>query len=77
MTTKTLTITEDAYHLLADRKLEKESFSEEIKRLLSKKKRANLSAFFGALSGETGNALEKAVEEGRKLHRRARARRAQ
>lgn len=57
MTTKTLTIMEDAYGLLLDNKLENESFSEEIRRLLSKKKARNLSDFFGLISDEEGEAV--------------------
>ena len=59
MATKTLTITEDAYDLLVRNKLDDESFSEEIKRLFTDKKRKPLSDFYGAWSKETG---EKAME---------------
>ena len=41
MGTKTLTIIEDAYNLLFDNKMENESFSEEIRRVLSKKNQEN------------------------------------
>jgi predicted CopG family antitoxin len=49
MTTKTLTITEDAYNLLQEKKLKKESFSELITRLLSKKQAKEIKDFFGIL----------------------------
>lgn len=50
MSTKTLTIMEDAYKLLIDNKLEKESFSEEIRRIILKKNKKKLIDFFGILS---------------------------
>ena len=59
MATKTLTITEDAYNLLVQNKLDDESFSMEIKRLLSFKPRRPLTDFLGVLSDETG---KKALE---------------
>ena len=59
MTTKTITIMDDAYNLLADHKLENESFSEEIRRVLSKKKTKKLSDFFGLLSKEVGEPMIK------------------
>jgi len=65
MTTKTLTIMKDAYNLLLDNKLENESFSEEIRRILSKKSK-KLSDFFGVLSKETGNSMMKDLERIRK-----------
>ncbi len=63
MATKTLTITEDAYGLLKQYKAEEESFSEEILRLLSKKRKKNLSAFFGILSDNDGKAMLKDLEK--------------
>lgn len=57
MTTKTLTIMEDVHRLLLENKLENESFSEEIRRLLSKKKARKLSEFFGLISDEGGEAM--------------------
>ncbi len=59
MTTKTLTIMEDAYNLLADNKLEDESFSEEIRRVFSTKKAKKLSDFFGILSEKEGEEMLK------------------
>lgn len=73
MATKTLTITENAYHLLSGAKLKDESFSEEITRLFSQKRRRPLSDFFGIISEEEGEDmlrnLSKRKEEQIKLHR--------
>lgn len=70
MVTKTLTITEDAYGLLAESKLESESFSEEIRRIMGEKKSKSLMDFFGVLSEEEGDdilmVLEKKRDENRK-----------
>ena len=66
MSTKTLTIMEDAYRLLADNKLEDESFSEEIRRVFSKKKTKKLIDFFGILSKETGEAMKRDLKRIRK-----------
>jgi len=66
MVTKTLTIMEDSYRLLAGNKLEGESFSEEIRRVFSKKKAKKLSDYFGVLSRETGNRMVKDLERIRK-----------
>ena len=68
MATKTLTITEDAYDLLVENKMESESFSEEIRRLLSKRKRRKLSDFFGILSKEEGSAMIHDLEKIRKAN---------
>lgn len=58
MVTKTLTITEDAYNLLAERKLENESFSQEIKRLLSDKKKGDLNEYFGLISEDLAESIQ-------------------
>jgi len=63
MATKTLTITESAYDKLASEKKENESFSMIIER---KFKKYNLLDMAGALSKESGEALEKAIKENRK-----------
>lgn len=68
MVTKTLTITEDAYGLLKNNKLESESFSEEIKRLLSPGKKRNLSDYFGILSEEEGAKIELALKKKRAIN---------
>lgn len=57
MATKTLTVTEDAYYLLAEKKLEKESFSEEITRILSKTSTKTLRDFFGILSDKEAEGM--------------------
>ncbi len=57
MATKTLTVTEDAYNLLAGKKLEDESFSEEITRLLSNTKTKTLRDFFGILSDKEAEGM--------------------
>ena len=67
MTTKTLTIMEDAYTLLLDNKLENESFSEEVRRILSKKKLRKLSDFFGILSEKEGEEILIELEKSRKI----------
>ena len=59
MATKTLTITEDSYTLLADNKLENESFSQEITRLLTKRNRRSLGDYFGILPEKLGDAMLK------------------
>lgn len=63
MTTKTLTIMEDAYKLLKEHKLENESFSEEIRRIMSKKRGRKLSEFFGILSDKEGEDMLKDIEK--------------
>ena len=57
MVTKTLTITENAYNLLSGAKLKDESFSEEIMRLFTQKRRRPLSDFFGIISEEEGQGM--------------------
>ena len=65
MATKTISITEDAYDILKTKKESTESFSEVIVRLAGKQK---LSSFYGVLSKESAEALEKAIAESRKKH---------
>ena len=67
MAVKTITVTEEAYHALARMKEKDDSFSRVILRVA---KRKPLSSFFGVLSKEAGEELEKNVRETRKLHRR-------
>ncbi|MAG73363.1 antitoxin [archaeon] len=66
MATKTLTITENAYNALKERKLEDESFSQEILRLLTTQKRP-LSDFFGILSEEEGERALNVINRMREL----------
>jgi len=67
MATKTLTIMEDSYSLLLNNKLEGESFSEEIRRVFSEKKKRSLKDFFGILSEEEGDAMMKGLELSREI----------
>lgn len=70
MATKTISITEDAYKILERNKKENESFSKVIVREMGKKGNVKkLREFFGILSKEAGDALEKSIFESRKLHR--------
>jgi predicted CopG family antitoxin len=65
MTTKTITIMEDAYDLLARAKLPDESFSDTIRRTLNAKK-GDLTPFFGRWEKGTAEEAEKAMRESRK-----------
>ena len=67
MATKTITIMEDAYKLLLDSKIEDESFSDEIRRILSQKRKKSLKDFFGILSEEEGEAMMKGLERSRNM----------
>ena len=57
MATKTLTITESAYHLLRGYKLEEESFSEEITRLLTNRNKRTFKDLFGLVTEDIGNKM--------------------
>ncbi|MBS3106777.1 antitoxin VapB family protein [Candidatus Woesearchaeota archaeon] len=57
MATKTLTITEDAYDLLAQKKLRGESFSQTIRRVLEPRRKRPLEDFFGIISDKEGEAM--------------------
>ena len=65
MATKTISITEEAYERLKYKKNERESFSEVINRITNKR---NLTDFFGILSREEADLLEKTIEKNRKTH---------
>ncbi len=65
MGTKTISITDEAYGIMKSRKDARESFSEAIIRLSGKKR---LSSFYGVLSKESANLLEKNIREMRKKH---------
>jgi len=65
---------DDVYGMLVDNKLEDESFSDELRRILSKKRTKKLSDFFGILSEEEGAGMLEDLEmiraENRKLLRK-------
>ncbi len=67
MATKTLTITEEAYNLLASSKLNDESFSEGIKRVLSSKKKKSLADLFGILSNEEAEEMRRDLHNVREV----------
>jgi predicted CopG family antitoxin len=66
MSTKTISITDEAYSILKSRKVGSDSFSEVIVKLAGKRK---LASFFGALSKESADALEKSIKENRTMHK--------
>tara|TARA_Y100000310_G_scaffold345846_1_gene471132 strand:+ start:26111 stop:26344 length:234 start_codon:yes stop_codon:yes gene_type:complete len=63
MATKTLTIMEDVYQLLVDNKQKEESFSDELRRILSKKKSKHLRDFLGIISKEEGDLMLKDLDK--------------
>lgn len=69
MGTKTISITDDAYRRLLSLKKDSESFSMIIERITGK---IMLDNFFGVLSGESADRLERLIEDNRnktsKLH---------
>lgn len=67
MATKTISITEDAYKRLASLKKGNESFSIVIERITGK---VRLSDFFGVLSEDSANKLERVIKEQREKHRK-------
>ena len=76
MATKNISITEEAYKILERNKKDNESFSKVIVREIgSKSNIKKLREFYGILSKEVGDALEKSILEGRKLHREMHKRR--
>lgn len=64
MTTKTITIMEDAYELLKAEKQSNESFSEVIRRNI--KKRKTIWDFVGILSDKEADELQEFVQKSRK-----------
>jgi len=66
MGTKTISITDEAYSMIKSRKDSGESFSEVIVRLSGKRK---LSSFFGALSKESADLLERNIKDMRRKHK--------
>lgn len=63
MATKTISITEEAYERLVSLKNKNESFSKIIERITNK---PNLMDYFGILSKEKGDELEKNIKDLRK-----------
>jgi len=57
MGTKTISIMDDVYELLARNKLEDESFSDEIRRVFQNRKTGDLKKYFGIISDEEGEAM--------------------
>ncbi|MBS3147738.1 antitoxin VapB family protein [Candidatus Woesearchaeota archaeon] len=70
MTTKTLTIAEDAYDLLLAKKREDESFSQELRRLLSGTRKRSLSDFFGIISEAQGASMLSTLEKIKKANKK-------
>jgi len=68
MATKTISIMDDVYGMLVDNKLEEESFSEELRRILSKKSKKKLSDFFGILSEDEGKDILNILEKKSKIN---------
>jgi predicted CopG family antitoxin len=57
MGTKTISIMDDVYDLLKENKFEDESFSDELRRIITKKKSGSLNDFFGIISENEGKAI--------------------
>lgn len=72
MVTKTLTIMEDAYNLLAARKLAHESFSQEIRRVMGVRQMKTMWDFAGLLSEEEGDEVLRVIEKRRVMSRKSR-----
>ncbi len=68
MATKNISITEEAYRRLASLRIKNESFSEIINKLTFKVRIRN---FFGILSEEAANKLERGIERVRKEREKA------
>lgn len=69
MGTKTISIMDDVYGMLKANKLENESFSDEIRRILTKRKRNDLSEFFGIISDKEGKEMLEIVRKRRAMSR--------
>ncbi|MEK6855004.1 MAG: antitoxin VapB family protein [Nanoarchaeota archaeon] len=68
MSTKTISITEEAYKRLANLRKSNESFSEIISRITG---RVKLSDFHGILSKESADELEKNIKKLREEHNKS------
>jgi predicted CopG family antitoxin len=67
MSTKTISITEEAYERLKSKKSENESFTDVINKITGKRSLLELAGF---LSEEEADRLEKHIKEGRKASRK-------
>ena len=72
MSTKTISITQEAYDILKAKKNSNESFSKAIVRLSSK---APLASFAGVLSKKRVDEIEKSISSGRIEHRKRQGKR--
>ena len=70
MSTKTISITEDAYKRLANLKKENESFSMVIERVTKKSDFENLKKLHGILKGKAGKEFEKSIFDARRLRKK-------
>lgn len=66
MASKTIMIQEETYNRLLQLKRENESFNDLIMRLIYQKQ--EITPFFGLLSEEESDIIEKAIDEARKLN---------
>ena len=62
-----ISLKEEAYQRLEALKRPDESFSDEIRRILSQKRKKSLKDFFGILSEEEGEAMMKGLERSRNM----------
>ncbi len=60
---------DDAYGLLLSHKISNESFSDELRRVLTKRRARTLADYFGILTDEEGEKALKAIERRRELNR--------
>lgn len=67
MSTKTISITKNAYDRLKILKKERESFSDVINRITKNK---DLMDFYGVFAGKIGDNLEKAIKESREENKK-------
>ena len=63
MAVKTITITEDAYKILAEHKLNEESFSELFRRVFANRKSKTIHHFFGIIDEKIGDAMQHDLEK--------------
>lgn len=57
MGTKTISIMNDVYEMLLRNKAKEESFSDEIRRVLTHKKSGDLKKYFGLISDQEGESM--------------------